>query len=303
MTLYGIVASFHLDDVKDSYLSAEKKQILKEKGQKHIHVTFAYISDDNRHNQAFVQHVNKLALDFVTTTIMKRPPLNSWIRTDGAPTQYANATMFFWIGQQYQKTNTRVDWSIHCTCHGPPSLPPPSPPSAEPPPLFFLPFLAFARSSLPSGKDKVDPEMGWLKNLIRAWMLTETLDNMYDVRLHNYLDVAQKLRDLNADDPGHGALIPGGIYRREIMTVDARGPKSAPQDIPKGLRCVGATKDRQFTDQCCELEKGASSVLMRHRSCHFCDCCIRLDPMDRANRTTPPTEVRNAPFHMPFRTS
>jgi hypothetical protein len=44
-------------------------------------------------------------------------------------------------------------------------------------------------------------------------MLTETLDNMYDVRLHNYLDVAQKLRDLNADDPGHGDLIPGGIYR------------------------------------------------------------------------------------------
>ena len=287
VTLYGIVASFHLDDVKDSYLSAEKKQILKEKGQKHIHVTFAYISDDNRHNQAFVQHINKLVLDFVTSTIMKKPPLNSWIRTDGAPTQYANATMFFWIGQQHQKTNTRVDWSIHCTCHGVATPPSPFLQVA----LFSLPSFSLTHLSPPAGKDKVDPEMGWLKNLIRAWMLTETLDNMYDVRLHNYEDVAQKLRDLNADDPGHGDLIPGGIYRREIITVDARGPKSAPQDIPKGLRCEGATKDRQFTDQCCDLENGASSVLMRHRSCHFCDCCIRLDPMDRANRVTPPTEV------------
>jgi hypothetical protein len=74
--------------------------------------------------------------------------------------------------------------------------------------------------------------------------------------MHGYLDVAQKLRDLNADDPGHGDLMPGGTCRRKILTVDARGPKGAPQDIPKGLRCEDVTKDRQYTDQRLELECG-----------------------------------------------
>jgi hypothetical protein len=74
VTLYGIVASFHIDDVKDSHLSLEKKAALKAKGEKHIHVTMAYISDDARHNQAFVQHINHLALTFVRDVIMKHPP-------------------------------------------------------------------------------------------------------------------------------------------------------------------------------------------------------------------------------------
>ena len=79
-------------------------------GEKFIHVTFAYVSDDNRHNQAFVQFVNGEALDYVSKYIMKKPPKNTYCRTDGAPTQHANATMFYWIGQHYQKTNTRMDW-------------------------------------------------------------------------------------------------------------------------------------------------------------------------------------------------
>ena len=33
VTLYGIVASFHIDDVKDSYLPSEKKVALKEAGE------------------------------------------------------------------------------------------------------------------------------------------------------------------------------------------------------------------------------------------------------------------------------
>ena len=81
------------------------------------------------------------------------------------------------------------------------------------------------------------------------------------------------------------------MYRRIIIDVPALGSKSAPQDIPRGEGTKGATKDRQFTDQNCKLEKGHSPVLMRKRSCHFCDCCMRLDPMDRANRKAPATDV------------
>ena len=250
VTLFGAVATFHVDDVRESHLGAGQRKILKDKGAAHISVTFAYISDDNRHNQAFVQHVNKMLLEYVTKHIMIKPPTCSFIRSDGAPTQFANATQFYWIGRQHFKTGTRMCWSIHCTCHG---------------------------------KDKVDPEMGWMKNLIRDWMMRENLNTMAEVRLRDYKDVAAKLIELGACTPGSDGLAAGGIYKREIVTVPAFGPGSAVQDIPKGDPPAGAQADRQFIDQCCDLERGESPVLMRHRSCHFCDCCLRLDPADRAN--------------------
>ncbi len=75
------------------------------------------------------------------------------------------------------------------------------------------------------------------------------------------------------------------------------GTGSAYQEIPRGAGVAGTTNDRQFTDQCSPLEQvGAvdnAAVLMRHRSCHFCDCRMRLDPMDRANRTTTAREGDN----------
>jgi hypothetical protein len=40
-------------------------------------------------------------------------------------------------------------------------------------------------------------------------MLRENLDTMEEVRLQNYKDVALKLIELDANDPGHGELIPG----------------------------------------------------------------------------------------------
>ena len=288
------MASFHIDDVKDSYLPSEKKVALKEAGEKHVHVTMAFISDDTRHNQAFVQHVNALALKYVTEAIMKHPPIRTYCRSDGAPTQYANATMFYWMGQQHYNTNTRMDWSIHCSCHG-----------ITYNDLFIYAYLCILviinHISIiiccEPGKDKCDPEMGWLKNIIRSWMLREKLDTMAEVRLQNYKDVALKLIELDAGDPGHGDLIPGGIYRREILTIPAYGAGSAYQEIPRGAGVPGATKDRQFTDQCSALEKvggvDKAVVLMRHRSCHFCDCCMRLDPMDRANRKTKAAEGDN----------
>ena len=63
-----------------------------------INVTYSYISDDNRHNQAFVQHCHELTLDHVCDCVMKHPPNVCCARSDGAPTQFANATQHFWIG-------------------------------------------------------------------------------------------------------------------------------------------------------------------------------------------------------------
>ena len=159
ITLFGMVASFWIDDIKDSYLSNVKKNRLKTEltkvGKPHqLHITFAFISNDHRHNQAFVQHVNALALQYVCKYIMKKPPNATYARSDGAPTQFQNATQHFWIGLHRHVTKTtRMDWCLHCSCHG---------------------------------KDRVDPEMGTLKNMIRRYLLKENVDNADVVRIHDY---------------------------------------------------------------------------------------------------------------------
>ena len=262
MTLYGVVASFWIDDVKHEYLPKEvgdrlAAELKAEGKPEQINVTFAYVSDDNRHNQAFVQHCHQLTLDYVKDHIMKRPPTRCYARSDGAPTQFANATQYFWIGLHKHTTGVcPLDWCIHCSCHG---------------------------------KDRVDPEMGLLKNMIRRHLLTETIDNAHEVRLQNYDEVRQKLVVLGADRPNDGVPAAGGVYRRQLVSVPAIGPGSARQNIPRGEKTLGAYKDRQFTDQNCKPESRPgtscqhSIVRMRRRSCHFCTCCMRLDPCDDAN--------------------
>ena len=159
-----------------------------------INVTFAYISNDLRHNQAFVQHCYKLTLDFVCHSIMSKKPNACYARSDGAPTQFANATQHFWIGlHKHASRICPLDWSMHCSCHG---------------------------------KYKVDPEMGLLKSMIRWRLLEETIGNATTVRIHDNDGVRPKLVELGADRPNGGRPKAGGVYRRELISVPAIGAGS-----------------------------------------------------------------------------
>ena len=104
VTLFGLVASFWIKDIRDTFLSTvEKRRLTKELEEigrpAILNVTFAFISDDLRHNQAFVQHVNLLALNYVKANIIKGKVIATYARSDGAPTQFQNATQHFWIGK------------------------------------------------------------------------------------------------------------------------------------------------------------------------------------------------------------
>jgi hypothetical protein len=300
VTLYGVVATFWIADVRESYLppdvTTRLKAELKAAGKpEQINVTFAHVSDDTRHNQAFVQHCHLLTQEAVCKTILKKKPTACYARSDGAPTQFANATQHYFIGLHNHTTRCcPLDWSIHCSCHG---------------------------------KDRVDPEMGLLKNMIRRHLLTETIENITEVpslpplllhstprlnqhrnsthvnalffvllcnskvRIQDYEGARKKLVELGADKPNDGVPTAGGVYRREIVSVPAIGLGSPRQNIPRGIG-IGASKDRQFTDQNCGPENlpykketaQHSIVRMRRRSCHFCKCCMRLDPTDNANQ-------------------
>ena len=138
-----------------------------------------------------------------------------------------------------------------------------------------------------SASDRCDPEMGLLKNMVRRELLTETVENMTEVRVSNYSEVAALLRKLGAESPNNGVGVAGGIHKRIIIEVPAIGKGSPRQNIARGASAAGAVKDRQFTDQNSEEEivRGVSHsvVRMRHRSCHFCKPCMDLDPAGRDN--------------------
>ena len=118
VTLFGLCGYFWIDDCKDSFISKEDKMMMKAdcetKNLPHIVIlTWAFVSDDGRHNQAFVQHCNGLALEYVKKHIMLATPKVTYARSDGAPTQFQNATQHFYIGMHHMQTNTQLDWSLH----------------------------------------------------------------------------------------------------------------------------------------------------------------------------------------------
>jgi hypothetical protein len=258
ITLFGIIGYFWIDDLCDAFANQGKREDMKKacaaKGTPPILTcALVFISDDLRHNQAFVQFANDIAYDYVAKNIMERPPFTTYARSDGAPTQFCNATQFFWIGMQASRGRGRMDWCLHCSCHG---------------------------------KDACDSELGGLKNILRRHLLTENIDSAASVRINNFKDIKTTLLTLGADFPNQGEFVPGGVYRRVFFDVPAIGPGSAPQNIPRGKSTKGATACRQFTDVNSKVERANGtdcvSERMRPRSCHFCECCMRLDPTNRA---------------------
>lgn len=118
VTLYGKVCFFHLDDVCDEYTGAEERTKLKEtfKSQSQpeiIAVTLIAVSDDPRHNMPFVQHVDDKVFLPQIETIMKEKPKGDYARSDGAPTQFDNATQYIWISRSKDLTGVTKDWCLH----------------------------------------------------------------------------------------------------------------------------------------------------------------------------------------------
>jgi len=87
VTLFGAVGTFHVDDVRESYLGAEQRNMLKDKGATHI---ICAARKQDAVGTCYEAHDGYC-----------KPPACSFIRSDGAPTQFANATQFYWIGRQH----------------------------------------------------------------------------------------------------------------------------------------------------------------------------------------------------------
>jgi hypothetical protein len=245
VTLYGKVCFFHVEDVRDTYMSEqEKKEFIEmcdKEGLSHIiAVTMVAVSDDLRHNPAFVQHANdKVFLPIIKGQVLVETPLVDYFRCDGAPTQFDNATQCVWVSRSQAETGVRTDLTLHCTCHG---------------------------------KDKCDPELGTGKTIVKSVLLTENVDNATQVRIYDYKGVAKTLVGAGYETPKESILKKKGrgIYKRHVLAVSAADVN---QNVLKGKTMKHSKVCRQFT---CVNEP--MSIRVRRRACHKDAGCMRLDP-------------------------
>ena len=91
----------------------------------------------------------------------------------------------------------------------------------------------------------------------------------------HFQGVRLKLVELGADRPNDGIPVPGGVYRREIVSVPAIGLGSPRQNIPRGVGVTGATTDRQFTDQ----NQGTETRPHKGKSCQHSIVRMRRRPL------------------------
>ncbi len=153
------------DGVIDGKYGAETKASLlemysKEKLPPVCTFTVLIVSPDLVHDPAAVQHFN----DKILTLFMKEnkaAELLSWevhfADSNGAPTQFDNATQYLWIPYQQARHSIKMDGTSNCPCHG---------------------------------KNKVDPENGAAKNMVLSEMLTET-----DVNQERRIESAKGFRN------------------------------------------------------------------------------------------------------------
>ena len=252
VTLYGAVLLFNIEDVQDSFIEragwGSGAAIIDHFNCHHlphiIYVTVCVVSDDLKHNPAFVQHVNdKIISPWVKSEVMDEQPIGHLARSDGAPTQFDNCHQYVWISKHQAKIGWKLDWSLHCECHG---------------------------------KDKVDPELGTGKNIIRVAQLEQSTSNCGH-QISNYTEVAQKLIE-NWEHPKTHFIYARkckGVFARKVFSLPAKLVK---QHIQRGQTVTGSKPCRQFSDVGVE-----GDVLMGYRSCHMCPGCLLLNPLECKN--------------------
>jgi len=239
-TLYGACVRVHLADVADSYISAAKKAELFEQFRQCeekaiITISIGAVSPDHSQDNAFVQHFNKLLLDFMMK--IAAPGVTFRVhraRSDGCRAQYKCASHFYWISRQQAETGVRVDWCFSCSCHG---------------------------------KDLVDPENGRSKHAAREF--ESNIKDEDDKSLRETKMLAEFLQENMRwpQTPLHKKNM-RGIYRREYWYIPAVGPDSVNRRIKHCDTLDGSNSMHQFEDI------GRPGFLqVRQRSCHRCVSC------------------------------
>ena len=243
-TVYGMIVDSHVEDHAD-FDEQEKAALialLDANNLPHI-ITQSHIvcSEDTVHDPAAVMHYNvkvlfpaiKEQLPGVTTIYMS---------TDGAPTQYMHADIYYFISRCKIQHGLRLSWVIGCAAHG---------------------------------KDLSDSECGGAKHCVDYVNLQHNAsDDHHGTRIST---VPEAVRHLEQPYPVGYATTKKtlaekkgtGIHSRIIHHVPLR---TISRRITHCDNFDGSKQMHQFLDI---GEEG--KILVRRRPCHFCPGCMALD--------------------------
>ena len=235
----------HLADISDSYISGEKKAELFKQFREFnepaiITISIGALSPDHTQDNAFVQHFNKLLLEFMQKIVADGVQFRVHrARSDGCRGQYKCAHHFYWISRQQAETGVRVDWCFSCSCHG---------------------------------KDLVDPENGRSKYAARIYEGNIADDDEKSLRdtkaLWTFLKTTMRWPQTPLNKKGMR-----GIYCREYWYIPAVGPDAVNRRIKHCDTLEGSNSVHQFEDI------GRPGFLkVRVRSCHRCTSCWKGEP-------------------------
>ena len=245
-TLFGMVVECHVEDIKDCLVpKAEREKLIamldrERPGEPGHIVTLMHIvvSEDTVHDPAAVMHFNSEVLFPWLKANIKGFAEGSGVvhyTTDGAPTQFANKDIYYWITRCKARYNILADWVIGCAAHN---------------------------------KDVSDGECGHAKNSVNAVNLEydhtgdtdgrgKQIQTVPEVKTH--LEENFKLLRTLYQKKGRGILM-RIVHHVPLKAINRRIPTVKSMDGSKKLHQV--------------LDMGTPGTgMVRPRPCHKCDGC------------------------------
>ena len=244
-TLFGMVVECHVEDIKDCLIpKAERDRLIamleRERPGEHHIVTLMHIvvSEDTVHDPAAVMHFNSEVLFPWLKANIKGFAEGSGVvhyTTDGAPTQFANKDIYYWVTRCKARYNILADWVIGCAAHN---------------------------------KDVADGECGHAKNSVNAVNLEydetgdtdgrgKQIQTVPQVKTH--LEENFKLLRTIYQKKGRGILM-RIVHHVPLKAINRRIPAVKTMDGSKKLHQV--------------LDMGVPGTgMVRRRPCHKCNGC------------------------------
>ena len=243
-SLFGCVVSSHIEDRTD-LSEAERTALIKlMDAHKLPHViqdSHLMLSEDTVHDPASVIWYNEKVL--IPVLKQQIPDLKvMYLTTDGAPTQFKNKDLYYWISRAKAHLDIRVDWVIGCPSHS---------------------------------KDLVDSECGGAKHEIDSVNLEHVAsDDDFGARIST---VPDGIRHLRQPYPAGYATPKVDIFKKKGIGIRSRSfyhipLKTISRRITHADNFPNSSKFHQILDVGIE-----GKLMVRPRPCHYCEKCMALD--------------------------
>ena len=254
-TLYGAPFDSHVEDRTD--ISAKEKAALikmfDEEGLPHVLTdSVIIITEDTLHDVSAVQHFNEKCIVPLLKKLIKDLHMVE-VTSDGAPDQYYNKNLVYWVSKCKTKLGVYYDWTIGVASHG----------------------KDIADGENGAAKSSVDTaNMEHESGVVDRHSSIETVPEVVSHLRANFMvreDNVMKKRGR-------------GIYKRHILHVglkeiSRRQPIVEPLQYDTGRTTAGGARIKKGIKSLHQfVDVGVpGTIVARRRPCHFCTGCAAVD--------------------------